>query len=88
MQIYLEQRICLWREEAGTWAAEQPSEQETLELEDAEQGVDQESPDLVLEEVLDEVVEEVPGKFVEEELGSWQSLVSLIQTWTDYSHLI
>ena len=37
---YLEQRICLWREEAGTWAAEQPSEQETLELEDAEQAVD------------------------------------------------
>ena len=87
MQIYLEQRICLWREEAGTWAAEQPSEQETLELEDAQQAVDWESPVLVLEEVLDkvveevldevaeevldEVVEEVPGKFVEEELGSW-----------------
>ena len=96
MQIYLEQRICQWREEAGTWAAEQPSKQETLKLEDAEQAVHQESPDLVLEEVLDkvveevldEVVEEVPGKFVEEELGSWQSLVSWIQTWTDYSHLI
>ena len=40
MHIYLEQRICLWREEAGTWAAEQPSEQETLELEEAEQAVD------------------------------------------------